>query len=282
MNSCSLPVPAKRCARGAFTLIELLIVIAIIVILIALLFPSLSTMRERANVLKCMSNMKQIASASYAYAVDHNNNLPRSDSGSPGKGSPQSWQPASWVVGSNPVYDPKTGTGPGMDGIHNGSLWTGNYLTDERVYRCPSYPYPDYARSYSWADYVTGDGGSSSTMDGGWSTVHSMLNCRNPSQVIWITEENPGVSAAHSQKYPPPDSRAGLNDGYLRCASTVYQDKPASYHLCPPNTGQGKCNVIFLDGHGATLQSYPPGKRTGNTVPYDEFYEQYQKYPQLK
>jgi prepilin-type N-terminal cleavage/methylation domain-containing protein len=62
--------------RNGFTLIELLVVVAIIAILAAILFPVFTRARERANYIKCLSNLKQCAVAIQMY-VQANGRYPK-------------------------------------------------------------------------------------------------------------------------------------------------------------------------------------------------------------
>jgi prepilin-type N-terminal cleavage/methylation domain-containing protein/prepilin-type processing-associated H-X9-DG protein len=62
--------------RKRFTLIELLIVIAIIAILASMLLPALRSARERAKQIQCLSQEKQMVLAAIAYSGDFNGYVP--------------------------------------------------------------------------------------------------------------------------------------------------------------------------------------------------------------
>jgi prepilin-type N-terminal cleavage/methylation domain-containing protein len=65
--------------RSAFTLIEMLVVVAIIAVLAALLLPALRRAREQASRVHCMSNLRQQGIAIYMYTNDNKGNLPHGD-----------------------------------------------------------------------------------------------------------------------------------------------------------------------------------------------------------
>src|SRR5438105_4784926 len=60
----------------AFTLIELLCVIAIIALLVTLIFPAVDVLMERANNTKCLNNLRQIGTAAHLAANDNDNKFP--------------------------------------------------------------------------------------------------------------------------------------------------------------------------------------------------------------
>ena len=68
--------PNSTRMQPAFTLVELLVVIAVIALLAALLLPALAGAKEKGRQAACINNVRQQALAVFMYAQDQNDLLP--------------------------------------------------------------------------------------------------------------------------------------------------------------------------------------------------------------
>ena len=110
-------------AQG-FTLVELLVVIAVIGLLIALLLPALGSVRESAMGTMCSSRMRQCGIAMHTYAGSHGGYLPKV-------------------------------TGHGLDADESWIAKLGPYLEEVDVIRiCPTDPEADYRLENDLTSYV--------------------------------------------------------------------------------------------------------------------------------
>lgn len=125
--------------RRAFTLVELLVAIAIIAILAALLLPVFSRTKAQGRQTACLSNLRQFGFALQTYASDNDGGLVGNLPANPGSNS--------WVLGNLQIPDQSTNPA----GLRQGLLFA--YISQPAVYRCPADPSQTdgqpHVRSYS-------------------------------------------------------------------------------------------------------------------------------------
>lgn len=226
-----------RLSRSGFTLIELMVVVAVIAILAAILLPALGGSRQRAQGIQCLNNLKQLQIAWGLYADEHEQHLPPNSDQPP---AGRDLANASWVAGwlRNELQ-----TGSKFDGTNTdlligasyvpfGSI--GQHIKEAKVYLCPG----DKSR-------VTIDGQS-------FEHVRTVsMNCYMNGNGIWqssnfITFRKSSDILTPSEKWVFLDERDdSINDGYFAVDMTkTYSiiDVPANFH----NRGG---NLTFADGH---------------------------------
>lgn len=109
----------RVCSRQGFTLVDLLVALAVITVLMAVLMPVALQARNRAHAVTCVSNLRQIGVALGAYADDWRDRLPTLK-GTPFAGSRPS---AQWPDGSSTAQ---------LRSVLSA------YLKDDKVLRCAS------------------------------------------------------------------------------------------------------------------------------------------------
>jgi len=135
---------AKRSkARFAFTLIEVLVVVAIIALLVGILLPSLSQAREQARRVVCGSNMAQIARGIYTYTADFKGRVPNSWEG---ENASLTWTVYREVPHHYVGY------------LHLGLLYKCRQIREPKVFFCPSNVEFPHTYPEGWFEYVSPNG----------------------------------------------------------------------------------------------------------------------------
>jgi prepilin-type N-terminal cleavage/methylation domain-containing protein/prepilin-type processing-associated H-X9-DG protein len=231
-------LPARPVQSG-FSLVELLVTIAIIAILASLILPGLSKAKTKAHQTYCLNSLRQMGLATSLYADDFNDALPYNMGASEIKKLLAEGKNYNWA-GSvlNWELDPDN-----TNEVLNTGASLGSYLgRNARVFLCPTdTTLSQLQREAGWRERtrtfsmnaMVGDAGEFLANGENVNNPHYHQYRKNreflsASDIFIFIEEH-------------PDS---INDGYFlnRAGKYEWNDLPASWH-------NGVANLTFGDGH---------------------------------
>ena len=211
--------------RGAFTLVELLVVIGIIALLISILLPALNKARRASQAVACASNLRQIGMAFQLYANDR-----------------QQWYPMN--IGTNTYFWPPSSDSTTLWYAYIAPYlgWNGdtsvNGFIYPRVLDCPAY---DRTADVTWASTAA----NWTFVSYGYNDVYfGNFSFSNPTTQSRTFKR--GQIQRPAEKFLVMDSLYTLTRWY-----TVGTDP---YPIQPRH--DKRCNVLFADGHVTTLTPY--------------------------
>jgi len=277
---------ARHCRRrSAFTLVELLVVVAIICLLAAILFPVFATVRERARQTSCLSNLKQIGLGLEQYLSDYDSIYPQEHPTCP--------NPAIGTASTTPQGD--------FDGSNEGTDYgspfdkVSPYIShassgNQNLFVCPSDTDP---RGATVLDSNGNCLGSNPLSPPPGSLTSYLLNAYflfglnesaipDPSQTIYVVERNGKFCDVHvhpwlGEVYDASGDIGAVN-GNQPLPSFLTSDPnfaPDGYFAINSARHNGGANYLFSDGH-AKWENYETTITPNSNQPY---FGQYQALP---
>ncbi|MBX3387830.1 MAG: DUF1559 domain-containing protein [Phycisphaeraceae bacterium] len=224
--------------RRAFTLIELLIVIAIIATLIGILLPALAGARESARTTKCMANLKSIGTSLTLYADNNRGTFPYWSA----------WH--YWGVAGTPD-DGKNGDDPGPGWTEQLLPFSGN----NDVYSDPARPKDLAPFCYFLQARYT-----SALYNKAMYTSLSESQVQFTSQFVFVGDSN--QMNLYAKPYGNSNLQPDCDPDDANQPVVFFSGQRLAHGIRRPEQQNGKTNLLFMDVHAGTFDDYDPTKMT--------------------
>ena len=233
--------PKARSARLGFTLIEILVVVAIVGILAALLLPAIGRVRESVNQVKCVSNLKTLSAALLIAAGENNGILPMAIDQSPTQDQPNWMNKVSNSVGR----------------------WSANVANggqpNSSIYNCPTTKrkgtgaWPATDPCYGVNTSIMGEVYVGTGPDPSSSKSLAALSRLSALALIGDAGGENGIMDGDFRM----NAGAFVRNGFPAGTSTLPFQFPAPRHPAPRNSNYaaGALNLAFCDGHVETIKA---------------------------
>ncbi len=234
-----------RKPRG-FTLIELLVVISIIAVLLAILIPSLSKVREKVKDTACRSNLKNVGLALLMYLDAYDRKLPPSNSANG----------YLWYDGAGNPFRPNNATGSTYWGIYYY-----DYLKDTKIFGCPSLTRAPEGLIYTYA----GQNPAEVIKHAAYGlNYHSKMRGRNtntiykPDEALFCFDiAEPRPEGGTDDSFHNNDVKGAMNlVQYRKGGSRFFVYRQIFRHnirYADADRTGGRANILWLDGHVSFL-----------------------------
>ena len=223
--------------RRAFTLIELLVVISIIALLVGILLPALGAARKSAQRLKCLSQIRQLETAHYAYITNNDGWL--INAGLP-HGTVAPNDEIAWVNSLKEYYSEKLVLRSPVD---DSEYWDtpSPFVPGNSTYRLTSYGINSFLA----------DVNQNGKNPYGGEAYNKLDRVRSPTQsvhMLIMAFEGEYATADH----PHPELWDAFGTGGDIVAKIANQQVQINAHGGPADSFDAKSNYGYLDGHAET------------------------------